>query len=57
MFIETVSKLLGHTKFTNTQICARVLEQKISNDIRDLKFKFGQENKQEDYGYRIRAKH
>lgn len=31
--IETVSKLLGHTKLSTTQIYARVLESKISNDM------------------------
>jgi integrase/recombinase XerD len=35
--IETVSKLLGHTKISTTQIYARVLEEKISSDILDLK--------------------
>ena len=31
--IETVSKLLGHTKLSTTQIYARVIDSKISNDI------------------------
>ncbi|WP_203296584.1 site-specific integrase [Luteirhabdus pelagi] len=35
--IETVSKMLGHTKITTTQVYARVLEEKISNDMRNLK--------------------
>lgn len=34
--IETVSKLLGHTKLTTTQIYARVVESKISEDINNL---------------------
>ena len=34
--IETVSKLLGHTKLSTTQIYARVLEQKINNDMQNL---------------------
>jgi len=34
--IETVSKLLGHTKLSTTQIYARVLEHKISEDIENL---------------------
>ncbi|GAA4304552.1 site-specific integrase [Aestuariibaculum suncheonense] len=34
--IETVSKLLGHTKLTTTQIYARVVESKISKDINSL---------------------
>ncbi len=35
--IETVSKLLGHTKIATTQIYARVLEHKVSNDMNALK--------------------
>src|SRR5690606_14690599 len=31
--IETVSKLLGHTKLSTTQIYARVLETKVSSDM------------------------
>src|SRR6202000_2457990 len=31
--IETVSKMLGHTKIATTQIYARVLEKKISEDM------------------------
>lgn len=35
--IETVSKLLGHSKLTTTQVYARVIEQKVSSDILNLK--------------------
>ncbi|WP_268225144.1 site-specific integrase [Sinomicrobium oceani] len=35
--IETVSKLLGHTKLSTTQRYARVLEKKISNDFDRLR--------------------
>ncbi|MEL7269535.1 MAG: site-specific integrase [Bacteroidota bacterium] len=35
--IETVSKLLGHTKIVTTQIYSRVIEQKISKDMQMLK--------------------
>ena len=35
--IETVSKLLGHTKIATTQIYARVLEHKVSTDMNVLK--------------------
>jgi site-specific recombinase XerD len=35
--IETVSKLLGHTKIATTQIYARVIEQKVSDDMNALK--------------------
>ncbi|MFS4416684.1 site-specific integrase [Maribacter sp. 2307ULW6-5] len=37
--IETVSKLLGHTKLATTQIYARVLEQKVSEDMNVLRQK------------------
>tara|TARA_R110002012_G_scaffold322018_1_gene553721 strand:+ start:24164 stop:25042 length:879 start_codon:yes stop_codon:yes gene_type:complete len=37
--IETVSKLLGHTKLSTTQIYARVVETKISEDIQNLLFR------------------
>ncbi len=43
--IETVSKLLGHTKIATTQIYARVLEHKISEDISRLKEKMNIKNK------------
>ncbi len=39
VLIETVSKLLGHTKITTTQIYARVLERKVSSDMMMLKEK------------------
>ncbi|MDN5286703.1 MAG: integrase [Mucilaginibacter sp.] len=35
--IETVSKMLGHIKMGTTQIYARVVEQKISDDMAQLK--------------------
>ncbi|MBC31550.1 MAG: integrase [Muricauda sp.] len=35
--IATVSKLLGHTKITTTQVYARVLEDKISADMEGLR--------------------
>lgn len=34
--IETVSKLLGHSKLSTTQTYARVIEQKISTDMENL---------------------
>lgn len=34
--IETVSKLLGHTKVATTQIYARVLDEKLSSDMIEL---------------------
>jgi len=37
--IETVSKMLGHTKISTTQIYARVLEKKIGEDMEALRKK------------------
>jgi site-specific recombinase XerD len=37
--IETVSKILGHTKITTTQIYAKVLERKLKDDMNALKVK------------------
>lgn len=37
--IETVSKLLSHTKISTTQIYARVVERKVSDDMEVLKAK------------------
>jgi len=34
--IETVSKLLGHTSIKTTQIYAKVIEQKVSTDMKIL---------------------
>ena len=43
--IETVSKLLGHTKLSTTQIYARVLESKLSSDISKLDQIIGEKQK------------
>ena len=37
--IETVSKILGHTKITTTQIYAKVLERKLEEDMKNLKMR------------------
>jgi site-specific recombinase XerD len=39
--IESVSKMLGHTKITTTQIYARVKEKKVGRDMQALKLKMG----------------
>jgi integrase len=44
--IETVSKLLGHTKLSTTQIYARVVESKISEDIGNLLLRFKERESQ-----------
>lgn len=46
--IETVSKLLGHTKIATTQIYARVLEIKVSEDMEFLKEKLNRKNSQQN---------
>lgn len=45
--LETVSKLLGHSKITTTQIYAKVIERKVSDDMNNLrqKMKTFQQNK------------
>ena len=40
--LETVSKMLGHTKLSTTQIYVHVLERKISDDMKALRTKFTQ---------------
>lgn len=40
--IETVSKLLGHAKIATTQIYARVIERKVSDDINKLRSKLNE---------------
>ncbi|MDT0607032.1 site-specific integrase [Croceitalea rosinachiae] len=44
--IETVSKLLGHTKLTTTQIYARVLQKKVGEDMQNLMEVFEAKKKQ-----------
>ena len=38
--IETVSRMLGHTSIKTTQIYAKVIEQKVSDDMNILRTKF-----------------
>lgn len=40
MPIETVSKLLGHSRISTTQIYAKVIERKVSDDMRRLRNQF-----------------
>jgi integrase len=40
--IETVSRMLGHTKITTTQIYAKVLESKVSEDMNQLQEKLSE---------------
>lgn len=47
--IETVSKMLGHTKIATTQIYAKVIERKVSEDVEILKMKLtAQETKRKE---------
>jgi site-specific recombinase XerD len=42
--LETVSRMLGHTKITTTQIYAKVLESKVSEDMNELEEKLCRRN-------------
>lgn len=48
MPIETVSKMLGHTKLATTQIYARVIDSKIADDFHLLTDKYEEENKKNE---------
>jgi len=42
--IETVSSMLGHTSIRTTQIYAKVIQQKVSQDMKALRLKMQQPN-------------
>ncbi len=44
--IETVSKLLGHSRISTTQIYAKVIERKVSDDMKKLREQFLNEKKE-----------
>ena len=51
--IETVSQLLGHSRISTTQIYAKVIERKVSEDILSLKNKLEKtKEKQESLKFR-----
>lgn len=53
--IETLSKMLGHTKITTTQIYAKVLAKKVSRDMNKLKVVLAEKQRQKkehsDFNY------
>ncbi|NQY28195.1 MAG: site-specific integrase [Flavobacteriaceae bacterium] len=46
--IETVSKLLGHSKITTTQIYAKIIERKVGDDMKKLSDYFAEEEKRNE---------
>lgn len=45
--IESVSKMLGHTDIRTTQIYARIIDQKLSNDMENLALKLNRKEQKE----------
>lgn len=54
--LETVSKMLGHTKLSTTQIYARVLDRKIGEDMGNLRSRLLEKEKQLEKSTRNEAK-
>ena len=50
VLIETVSKLLGHIKLTTTQIYAKVIERKVSDDMNNLRDFLNNKSQQNNIG-------
>jgi integrase/recombinase XerD len=46
--VETVSKMLGHTKLSTTQIYVHVVKQKISDDMKALRQRLSVEKKSKE---------
>jgi integrase/recombinase XerD len=53
--IETVSKLLGHTKIATTQIYAKVIERKVSEDMMALRLKMENNKRENLNNYKVRG--
>ena len=49
MPIETVSQLLGHSRISTTQIYAKVIERKVSEDMSLLKEKMTKNKNEKKY--------